>query len=138
MNANATSVNTAIIVDKETHVWSEPKTSLITYLRQKKRHLGARKLYQKKHRFLLKTQILAQFLFYVLTITLLFFTATNYIALGVFGLAMIIRCFVYPRLLKRLNYSELRWWFPVLDILLLFFVVFNSIVSIFVKKIIWN
>ncbi len=138
INANATAVNTSIVINKGAHVWSEPKTSLIAYLRQKKRHLGARKLYQKKHRLILKTQIIVQILFYVLAITLLFSSATIYIALGVLALSIIIRCLIYPRLLKRLNYSELRWWFPFLDILLLLFIMFNSIVSIFVKKTIWN
>lgn len=138
VNANATSVNTAIVIHKDTHVWSEPKTSFIAYLRQKKRHLGARKLYQKSHRFMLKIQTIVPILFYGLGISLLCFNSTLYLALGIFCLNIIIRCLIYPRLLKRLNYSELRWWFPVLDILLLFFVVINSIVSIFVKKIIWN
>lgn len=138
INANANSVNTAIVISKETHVWSEPKTSLIAYLRQKKRHLGARKLYQTKHRAMLKTQIIAQVLFYASGISLLCFTSTLYIALGIFGLSMVTRCLIYPRLLKRLSYSELRWWFPLLDILNMIFLVFNSIVSIFVKKRIWN
>ena len=138
VNANATSVNTGIVLDKETHVWSEPKLTLIDYMRQKKRHLGARKLYQSKHRLMLKTQTISQVLFYVLLIILACLNSTLYIAIGVFGLSMLIRCFIYPRLLKRLNYGELRWWFPLLDVLFLFFLVFNSIVSIFVKKIIWN
>lgn len=138
VNANATSVNTTIVIHKDTQVWSEPKTSFIAYLRQKKRHLGARKLYQKSHRFMLKIQTIVPILFYGLGISLLCFNSTLYLALGIFGLNMIIRCLIYPRLLKRLNYSELRWWFPILDIVFLFFIVFNSIVSIFVKKIIWN
>ncbi len=138
VNANATAVNTVIVIHKETHVWSEPKTSLIAYLRQKKRHLGARKLYQKKHRLMLKTQTIVQVLFYGLGVSLICFNPTLYLALGIFGLNIMIRCAIYPSLLKRLNYRELRWWFPILDILLLFFVLFNSIVSIFVKKIIWN
>src|SRR5690606_7881088 len=41
VNANATSQNTTIQIYKETHVWSEPKTSFLAYLRQKKRHIGA-------------------------------------------------------------------------------------------------
>ncbi len=138
VNANANPVNTTIAINKETQVWSEPKTSFVAYLRQKKRHLGARKLYQKKYRLLLKAQIIIQFLFYVLGISLLFFNSTIYIALGIFALSIIIRSLIYPKLLKSLNYGDLRWWFPILDILMLFFSFFNSIVSIFVKKIIWN
>lgn len=138
VNAHANKANTSIVIDKDSQVWSEPKTSIIAYLRQKKRHLGARKLYKKSDRLMLSIQKMVYFLFFALVITLLCFNSTRYIALGILALNLIIRSFIYPSLLKRLNYDELRWWFPILDVLLLFFIVFNSIVSIFVKKVIWN
>jgi hypothetical protein len=62
VNANATKNNTAIRINKETHVWSEPKTSFGAYLRQKKRHFGAGKMYKSKHKFILSLQILVQFI----------------------------------------------------------------------------
>jgi biofilm PGA synthesis N-glycosyltransferase PgaC len=138
VNANANRHNTEVRAHKESHVWSEPKTSFIAYLRQKKRHNGAGKLYKAKHRFLLSLQVVTQFLFYVLSIALLFFAHTLYIAIGMLVLSLILRSFIYPRLLKRLNYGELRWWFPMLDMILFVFLVFNFILSIFVKKVQWK
>lgn len=138
VNATATVQNTAIQIHKETHVWSEPNETFIAYLRQKKRHVGAAKLYKRKHQILLFLQISAQFLFYLFVIILICMPATRLIAGGVFVLSLVIRSFIYPRLLKRLNYGELRWWFPMLDILLMAFLVFNAILSIFVKKIQWK
>lgn len=138
VNANATKYNTTIQIHRETQVWSEPKQSFTAYLRQKKRHFGAGKLYKGKHKFILSFQIITQFVFYMLTIALLCFKQTQYIALGIFILSILIRCFIYPRLLKRLNYPGLRWWFPFLDILLFIFLVFNGFVSIFVKKVQWK
>ena len=138
VNANATAQNTTIQIHKDTQVWSEPKDTFISYLRQKKRHIGAGKFYKSKHQFILSLQIIAQFLFYIAAIVLAFMPATVYIAVGVFALSLIIRSFIYPRLLKRLNYGELRWWFPFLDLLLMGFLVFNAILSIFVKKVQWK
>lgn len=138
VNANANRNNTEIRINKETQVWSEPKTSFIAYLRQKKRHFGAGKLYKSKHQFILSLQIIVQFLFYGFGIALLCFPETLYIALGVFVISIFIRSFIYPRLLKRLNYGELSWWFPILDIILFVFLVFNAILSIFVKKVQWK
>lgn len=138
VNANANSRNTEIRLNKDSYVWSEPKTSFITYLRQKKRHFGAGKLYKPKHKFILSTQIIVQFLFYVLLIGLICLPTTRYYALGIFGLSLLIRSFIYPRLLKRLSYGDLRWWFPILDVLLFVFLVFNGILSIFVKKVNWK
>jgi len=138
VNAHATKFNTAIQIDPDAHVWSNPNSTFGAYLRQKKRHFGAGKLYKSKHKFILSFQIIMQFLFYTLLIFLMFFKPAMFIALGVFALSIIVRSFVYPRLLKRLNYPGLRWWFPLLDILLFIFLVFNAIVSIFVKKIQWK
>jgi biofilm PGA synthesis N-glycosyltransferase PgaC len=138
VNAHATSSNTAIQINQDAHVWSNPNTSFAAYLRQKKRHFGAGKLYKGKHKFILSFQIMIQFLFYALLISLMFFQPANYIALGIFVVSIIFRSFVYPNLLKRFNYSGLRWWFPLLDILLFIFLVFNAIVSIFVKKVQWK
>ena len=138
VNAHATASNTAIRINPETHVWSAPNTSFASYLRQKKRHFGAGKLYKPKHKFILSLQIIFQFLFYGLFVALLFFKPALYYAAGVFLFSLIIRSFIYPRLLKRLNYADLRWWFPILDILLFIFLVFNGILSIFVKKVKWK
>lgn len=138
VNANANHKNTAIRIHKDAQVWSEPNTSWFAYLRQKKRHFGAGKLYKPKHKFILSTQIIVQFLFYVIGIVLLFFPATLYISLGIFALSILIRSFIYPRLLSRLSYRELRWWFPILDIILFVFLVLNGILSIFVKKVSWK
>ncbi len=138
VNAHAHEGNTAICIHKDAQVWSEPNTSFKAYLRQKKRHFGAGKLYKPKHKFILSAQIIIQFLFYLILVVLLCFKATLYPALGVLGLSIIVRSLVYPRLLKRLSYGDLRWWFPILDMLLFIFLVFNGILSIFVKKVQWK
>ncbi|ACU03645.1 glycosyltransferase [Pedobacter heparinus] len=138
VNAHAHHNNTAIRINKDAQVWSVPNTSFGAYLRQKKRHFGAGKLYKAKHKFILSAQIMVQFLFYVVFALLLFFKTTFYPALVILALSIIVRCFIYPRLLKRLSYADLSWWFPVLDLLLFIFLVFNGFVSIFVKKIQWK
>lgn len=138
VNANANSSNTEIRIHPDSQVWSEPKPSLFTYLRQKKRHYGAGKMYKPKHRFILSIQVIIQFAFYVIGVILLFFPSTLYIALGIFALSILIRSFVYPKLLKRLSYGELRFWFPILDVILVVFLLFNGILSIFVKKVAWK
>jgi len=138
VNANATPHNTSIRINPETHVWTEPQTSFKAYLRQKKRHFGAGKLYKSKHKFILSSQIIIQFMFYAALVAACFFKPLWYPALGIFVFSIIIRCFIYPKLLKRLNYPGLAWWFPVMDILLFIFLVFNGILSIFVKKVQWK
>ncbi|MEJ5995538.1 glycosyltransferase [Pedobacter sp. Du54] len=138
VNANANSGNTAIRIHKDTHMWSEPKTTFMAYIRQKKRHYGAGKLYKAKHRVLLSIQYIFQLLFYGFGVALLCFNDTLYLALGIFLLSIVVKSFVYIRLLNRLNYGELKWWFWILEIILAIFLVINGVVSIFVKKVAWK
>lgn len=138
VNANANSQNTEIQIHQDAHVWSEPKTTWASYLSQKKRHVGAGKLYKAKHKFVLSFQVVVQFLFYVLLGVLFCFKTTLPVAGAVFVLSIALRSFVYPKLLKRLNCCGLAWWFPVLDVLLFVFLVINAILSIFVKKVVWK
>ncbi len=138
VNAHATGSNTAISIHPDSHVWSEPKNSWRAYFRQKRRHIGASKMYKSKHKWVLSLQIGFQILFYLTTALLFFMPNGLYPALAALLLSLLIRAFIYPTLLKKLNYPELRWWFPFLDILLNVFLIFNTVVSIFVKKASWK
>jgi len=140
VNAHANKHNTEVRINKESHVWSEPNNTWKGYLRQKKRHFGAGKMYKSKHKFILSLQIIFQFLFYGFFIGCMFLEKeTQYIAGGILLLSIIIKCLVYPKLLKRLNYGDLRWWFPILDILLFFFLTLNGFLAMFGnKKVSWK
>lgn len=135
VNAHANKYNTAIRLHPDSHVWSNPNTTWSGYLRQKKRHFGAGKFYKPKHKFILSWQITFQFLFYAAFAGAMFLSwEARYVAFGILFLSLFIRCLVYPKLLKRLNYGELRWWFPILDILLFLFLTLNAILAQFGKK----
>lgn len=138
VNANANAYNTAVQIHPDTFMYSEPKKTWGAYLKQKKRHFGAGKLYKAKHKFILSSQIIIQFLFYGLLAILFCLKETQLIVGGLLLLSILIRSLIYPRLLKKLGYPGLRWWFPLLDILLFIFLVFNGILSIFVKKVQWK
>ena len=138
INANATPHNTSIMIHRDTHMYSLPKETWGEYLRQKKRHFGAGKLYKPKHQFILSVQIIFQCLFYVSFVALCFFEPTLYPALCGLGLSIIVRTLVYSRLLKRLRCGAMVWWFPFLDSLLFLFLALNALLSIFVKKVRWK
>lgn len=138
VNANANSINTGICMDKDAQVWSIPKDSWSAYFKQKKRHGSAGKLYKSKHKWILSLQIVFQVVFYASLLFLAFLPNGLYFAIGIWLFSILVRAFVYPTLLSRLNYPELRWWFPFLDVLLYVFLMFNGVVSIFVKKSSWK
>lgn len=134
VNANANSTNTSIQIHPDSQVWTEPKTTFKSYFRQKRRHIGAGKLYKSAHKRMLSAQLIFQFGFFGFLIASLCFTNLIYIALAVFLLSVIVKLFVYPNLFKKLSYPDLSWWFPIMDIVLVLFLVINAILSIFAKK----
>ncbi len=138
VNAHANRRNTRIQIHPDTFVNTEPKKTWAEYLTQKKRHFGAGKMYKPLHKFILSSQIIIQFLFYGLFVALLCLRESQLIAVALFILSVLVRSLIYPRLLKKLGYQRLRWWFPLLDVLLFIFLVFNGILSIFVKKVQWK
>ncbi|WP_354360974.1 glycosyltransferase [Pedobacter sp. UYP30] len=140
VNANATKNNTEIRINKQAQVFSVPNTTWRGYLRQKKRHFGAGKMYRAKHKFVLSLQIITQFLFYTLIISCLFVNRdTQLIAVAIFLLFVLMKVFIYPKLLNKLNCASMRWWFPILEILLFFFLVINGFLGLFGnKKVHWK
>jgi biofilm PGA synthesis N-glycosyltransferase PgaC len=135
VNAHANRYNTEIRINADSHVWSEPNRTWGGYLKQKKRHFGAGKMYKAKHKFILSLQIIFQFLFYGFFVASMFLSReAQYLAGGILLLSILIKCFIYPKLLKRLNYGDLRWWFPILDILLFLFLTLNGFLALFGKK----
>lgn len=138
VNAHATPRNTKIQFYKDTQVWSEPKRTLMSYIRQKKRHFGAGKLYKLKHRIILTVQYLAQVFFYLAGGVALCFSETRFIAISIFLTVFLIKSLIYARLFNRLSYPELKWWYPILEVILMLFLVINGIISIFVRDVKWK
>lgn len=137
VNAHANSTNTAIMIDPDSHVWTEPESTWRSYFKQKRRHSSAGSLYKAKHKWSLSIQVAFNLFFYAALIILFCTQNGLYPALVLLFLSLLGRVIVYPRLLKKLSYPELRWWYPFLDLLLQIFLLYNAIVSIFVKKASW-
>ena len=140
VNAHATKSNTEIRINKQAQVWSVPNKTWSGYLKQKKRHFGAGKMYKPKHKFVLSLQIITQFLFYTSVIACLFFNKdAQLIASAVFVFFMLMKAFIYPKLLNKLSCESMRWWFPTLEILLYFFLTINGLLGLFInKKVRWK
>ncbi|WP_457271646.1 glycosyltransferase [Pedobacter sp. UYEF25] len=140
VNAHATKINTEIRINKQAHVWSVPNTTWRGYLRQKQRHFGAGKMYKSSHKFLLSLQIITQFLLYTSIIACLFLNMeTLLFASAVFVFFILIKAFIYPKLLNKLSSESMSWWFPVLEILLYLFLTINGFLGLFGnKKVHWK
>ncbi len=70
VNRVATAANTAVVCTRDSLTWSVPKTNLIDWFRQKRRHLSVAPKYKSSSKFLLGLEPLTRGLLYVALIVL--------------------------------------------------------------------
>ncbi len=115
INKVANKHNTAIVIDRDAVILSEPKSTFGDWFKQKTRHFSTARFYKPVHKFLLGLYSVSQFLFYPAFIgSLLLFDWR--IVCGVFLLRMISYFTVYPKALKKLDERDLTAWLLLMDI----------------------
>ncbi|WP_259067419.1 glycosyltransferase [Mucilaginibacter sp. X4EP1] len=138
VNQNATSTNTVIEISRDSFVYTDAKTSLGSLFRQKKRHMGAGKLYKGRHKFALSIDALSGVLFYILLTLSLVFNFDPLLALGLFMFRLIIQLIVYTKLFKHLKGKDLLWYFPFLDIIYYIYLNTFGFIGSFLKTNRWK
>jgi biofilm PGA synthesis N-glycosyltransferase PgaC len=138
VNENATADNTIIEIHPEAFVYTSAKTTMGAWYRQKRRHMGAGKLYKSRHRRLLSFDALSGFLFYVLLILCLVFNFEPILALGIFIFRLALQLIVYVKTFKQLDGSDLIWCLPGLDLVYYIYLNVFGLVGAFVKTKQWK
>lgn len=119
VNEVGTSKNTAICFAGEAFTYSLPKRSWKAWWLQKKRHITTAKYYKPKHKFLLGTYYLFNFLFWILLISS--FCLLNWqTVLIIIGLRFVFQYVVVGMAASRLNEKDLIPFIPALELFLVF------------------
>lgn len=115
INMVANKKNTSIVIDKEAHTLSEPKSTWRQWMKQKERHYTTSKYYKRSHKFLLSLYAFSSLLVYPLLIAsaLLF---NWWLALSVFGLRLLIQGFIWFKAMHKLNEGDLWPYFLLFDL----------------------
>ncbi len=106
VNQIATKNNVAIEVSPHSHTFSAPKYSFSAWLQQKRRHMTTGKYYKSKHKRLLGTFSLTQFLFYPLLAAIIIHSGFDLMSLmagGIFLLRLVTQCIILSRVTARFN-----------------------------------
>ncbi len=128
VNQNATARNTRIAIAPDAHMYSVPKESWSSYYKQKARHSGASVAYKSRHQFMLATQLVTAFLFYVvLFLALALFPSLWYIGVGVFFLRYLCQFIVFRPIFLKLKVKDLLFWLPILDLFFYFYICLNGL-----------
>ncbi|MCC6252404.1 MAG: glycosyltransferase [Bacteroidia bacterium] len=138
VNKVSTPQNTSVELSHESFTYSNSKTTLRTWLRQKRRHVTTAKHYKLNHKILLLGNSLSQYLFYLSFIALLFSTISPEMLFTVFGLKLVTCYLVLHKSMKRLNEMDLFLFSLFFELILLIIYPIIFIGNIFVKNHKWK
>lgn len=141
VNQYATGLNTVAVSGTDALVYSIPKTTLKSYLRQKVRHLSVGKLYHFKDRLLLGlfviTWIASWFAGLPLLVASLYSTLVYYI-LGALVLRIIMLILTTHYASKNLGDKFEAWPVVVLDFLYSIYYISTGVITLLTKKVQWR
>ncbi|HZY36284.1 MAG TPA: glycosyltransferase [Mucilaginibacter sp.] len=138
VNQNATPENTTIEIHPDAFVYTDAKTSLGAWFRQKKRHFGVGGLYKARHRRLLSLDAMSGALFYILLTLCLIFNFEPLLALGLFMFRLIFQLIIYSKLFKRFEGKDLVWYLPFLDMIYYLYLNTFGLIGTFIKTTKWK
>jgi glycosyltransferase involved in cell wall biosynthesis len=115
INQAASFDNTAVNINPEAFVYSEPKRAWRGYYYQKARHLTTGSSYKPVHQFLLGGLSLSHFLHYLAALVLLFSSSMSSLVFLIYLVRIGVVSLILGKILKKLQDSTLIKWIPVLD-----------------------
>jgi poly-beta-1,6-N-acetyl-D-glucosamine synthase len=137
INTAAHTHNTAICIDKQTFVYSEPETTWTSYFRQKSRHLTTGKHYKRTHQAILGTLSLGHIL-HMLGGFILICKFSIIFVLLIYVARMLIVLMIMRPILKKLDETSLWKWIPLLDVVFVIYLLVFAPVLLFRKHKQWK
>lgn len=124
VNETAKKNNVKICINPNSFTYSVPKTTFGQWIKQKKRHLSAGKLYKKRHQFVLSLYPFSLLIFYSLFAFQMFTGFLFYYVLGILAVRLISFMVIQKTSMNKLNEKKLFLTSPILE---LFIFLLNSL-----------
>lgn len=138
INQAANAKNTAISYIPESFTYSKPKTTFKEWFIQKRRHVATANYYKKFDKFQLVLFYCSQLLFILLSILLLAFQFQWILVLSIIALRYLVAWVVVGFSAGKLKENDLKFWFPIVEIVLIFAQINIFITNIFSKPVHWK
>ncbi|MBX9806758.1 MAG: glycosyltransferase [Flavobacteriaceae bacterium] len=138
INQVAKSKNTTICYSPESFTYSEPKTTFKAWFTQKRRHVSTASLYKSFDKIQLALFYISQLLFIILSIVLLAFQYQWIIVLSLIGFRYLFTWIVLGFSAGKLKEKDVMYWFPIIEIVLIFTQLNIFITNIFSKPVHWK
>jgi hypothetical protein len=138
INQIAKSKNTAICYSPESFTYSQPKTTFKAWFTQKRRHVSTARYYKSFDKIQLALFYVSQLLFLLLAILLLAFQYQWIIVLSLVGFRYLFTWITLGFSSGKLKEKDVMYWFPIIEIVLIFTQLNVFITNIFSKPVYWK
>jgi glycosyltransferase involved in cell wall biosynthesis len=138
INQVAKSKNTTICYSPESFTYSQPKTSFKDWFNQKRRHVSTARFYKLFDRTQLALFYASQLLFILLPIILLAFQYQWILVLSLIGFRYLFTWITLGFSAGKLKEKDVMYWFPIIEIVLIFTQLNIFITNIFSKPVHWK
>jgi glycosyltransferase involved in cell wall biosynthesis len=138
INQAADSDNTTISFSPESFTYSAPKTSFKDWFIQKRRHVATAKHYKIFDKMQLGTFFISQLLFFILFTILLAFQFQWILVLSLFGFRYLFTWIVLGFAAGKLKEKDVMYWYPFIEIILIFTQINVFFTNIFSKPAHWK
>lgn len=138
INQAANGKNTAVCYTPESFTYSKPKTSFKDWFTQKRRHVATATFYKSFDRTQLALFFLSQILFILLPIILLAFQYQWIIVLSLIGFRYLFTWITLGYSAGKLKEKDVMYWFPIIEIILIFTQLNIFMTNLFSKPVHWK
>jgi glycosyltransferase involved in cell wall biosynthesis len=138
INQVAKSKNTTICYSSESFIYSQPKTSFKDWFNQKRRHVSTAQFYKTFDRMQLALFYSSQLLFVLLAIILLVIQFQWILVLSIVGFRYLSAWITLGFSSGKLKEKDVMYWFPIIEIVLIFTQLNIFITNVFSKPIHWK
>ncbi|WP_300977886.1 glycosyltransferase [Flavobacterium sp.] len=138
VNQAANKENTTIAYAPESFTYSEPKKTYKDWFNQKRRHITTAEHYKISDQIQLGVFYCTQLLFLVVGIILLAFQYQWIIVASIIAFRYLFTWISFGLGAKKLNEKDIIYWYPVLEIWLIFMQINIFITNIFSKPVHWK
>ena len=138
INQAATGKNTTISFSPESFTYSRPKTSFKDWFKQKRRHVSTAGYYKPFDRMQLAVFYSSQLLFILLPIILLVFQYQWIVVVSLIGFRYLFTWITLGFSSGKLKEKDVMFWFPIIEIILIFTQLNIFITNSFSKPVHWK
>ncbi|WP_293893460.1 glycosyltransferase [Flavobacterium sp.] len=138
INQAAEKKNTTICYLPDSFTYSKPKTSFKDWFTQKRRHVSTAKHYKIFDQNQLGIFYVSQLLFFILAILLLAFQFQWIVVLSIIALRYIFTWITLGFAAGKLKEKDVMYWFPIIEIVLIFTQLNIFVTNTFSKPVHWK